>query len=70
MQAGLLPVPFVIFGGIVIWVIVFLATYPHFPRMEKQKRIRFTVTSATIMAAAMMAILLVAMYFFIDVILK
>jgi uncharacterized membrane protein YidH (DUF202 family) len=70
MQEYLLPIPFIIFGGIIIWVMVFLGTYMHFPKMDRRKRIEFSVTSATIMAVAFMVILLIAMNLLIKGIIK
>jgi len=70
MQEYLLPIPFIIFGGIIIWIMIFLGTYPHFPKMEKQKRIELSFTSATIMAVTLMVILSIAMYFLMKMILK
>ena len=70
MQEYLLPIPFIILGGIIIWIMIFLGTYPHFPKMEKRKRIEFSVTSATIMAVTLMVILSIAMYFLMKMILK
>jgi hypothetical protein len=49
---------------------IFLGTYPHFPRMEKQKRILFSITSATIAALMLMAILFILIYLSIGVLLK
>jgi cytochrome b subunit of formate dehydrogenase len=70
MQEYLLPIPVIIFGGIVIWIMIFLGTYPHFPKMDKQKRIELSVTSATIMAIAFMIMVYIAMILLIEGILK
>jgi len=70
MQEYLFPIPFAVFGGIVIWIMIFLGTYPHFPRMEKQKRILFSITSATIAAVMLMAILFILIYLSIGVLIK
>jgi len=70
MQEYLLPIPFIILAGIIIWIMIFLGTYPHFPKMEKRKRIELSVTSAIIMAVTLMVILSIAMYFLMKMILK
>jgi Na+-driven multidrug efflux pump len=70
MQDYLISIPFILFGGIAIWVMVFLGTYHHFPRMDKQKRIEFSATSATIMALVLMGILTMAIFLFMKEILK
>jgi len=70
MQEYLLPISLVILGGIIIWVMTFLGTYPHFPKMEHRKRVEFSVRSATIMAIVLMGILLIAIYLLIKIMLK
>jgi len=70
MKEYLLPIPFIILGGIIIWIMIFLGTYPHFQKMEERKRIELSVTNATIMAVTLMVILSIAMYFLIKMILK
>ena len=59
-------VPIVAIFGIIEWVIVFLETYRHFPRMEKQKRIMNSVYDATLMTVTITAIT----YFFLYLILQ
>ncbi len=70
MEEYLLPIPLMVIGGIVIWIMTFLGTYPHFPKMEKKKRIALSVTSATVMAVALMITLVIAMYFLMKMVLK
>ena len=70
MQEYLIPIPAMILGGIIIWIMIFLGTYPHFPKMDKLKRIEFSVTSATIMAIALMIILFIAINWLMKIILK
>jgi uncharacterized membrane protein YidH (DUF202 family) len=70
MQEYLLPIPFIILGGIIMWVMIFLGTYPHFPKMDKRKRIEYSITNSTIMAVVLMGILLIAMYLLMKMILK
>ena len=70
MKEYLFSIPFVIFGGIIIWIMIFLGTYPHFPRMEKQKRIEYSVKSATVMALAFIVLSLIAMYLLVSMIIK
>jgi len=70
MQEYLLPIPFIVLGGIIIWIMIFLGTYPHFPKMEKQKRLELSITNATIMSVMLMIILIIAMYFLMRMIIK
>ena len=60
MQEYLLPIPFIVLGGIIIWIMIFLGTYPHFPKMDKLKRIKLSVVNATIMAVVLMVIVFIA----------
>jgi len=64
MQEYLFPIPFAVFSGIVIWIMIFLGTYRHFPKMDKRERIEFSITSATIMAVVLMGVLFFAMLLF------
>jgi uncharacterized membrane protein YidH (DUF202 family) len=70
VQEYSLPILLAIFGGIIIGIMTFLETYSHFPKMEKQERIEFSAKSSTIMAAAIMAALFIAMYLLMKMILK
>jgi len=60
----------ILFGGSIVWLMVFLATYPHFPRMEKHKRIMLTFTNATSLAVLFMAILVIAVYLLAKMVMK
>ncbi|MEM3374459.1 MAG: hypothetical protein QXE31_04525 [Candidatus Woesearchaeota archaeon] len=62
--------PFMIFAGIIVFMFVFLETYRHFPKMEKQKRIEYSLSIAIIMALAIMAILYFALNYFMAIILN
>jgi len=66
MQEYLFPIPFVIFGGITIWIIVFLETYRHFPKMGKQRKIEMCSINATVLAF----ILMITVYVFMIIILR
>ena len=60
----------ILFGGSIVWLMVFLATYPHFPRMETHKRIMLAVENATSLAVLLMAILVVAAYLLAKMVMK
>ncbi len=70
MQDYLLMLPFIALGGIVIWIMVFLGTYPHFPRMEKAKRLTHSIASATVMAVVIMVILFISLYLLDNILLR
>ena len=70
MQKYLFPVPFAILGGVAVWIIVFLKTYSNFTKMEQQKRIMFSITSAGIIAIILILLVVIVMYFLMKIILK
>jgi len=59
-------VPIISIFGIIEWIIVFLETYRHFPKMEKSNRIRNSTIDATLMTVTITAIT----YFFLYLILQ
>lgn len=60
--------PIAVIFGIIEWIIVFLETYRHFPKMERQKRIRNSVYDATIMSVIMTAIIYFFMYLLLRIV--
>ncbi|MEM2131168.1 MAG: hypothetical protein QXM96_02940 [Candidatus Woesearchaeota archaeon] len=67
---NLIEFPFMIFAGIIVFMVVFLETYRHFPKMEKQKRIEYSLVLATTMALAIMLILYFALNYFMKILLS
>ncbi|MEM4397734.1 MAG: hypothetical protein QW757_03880 [Candidatus Woesearchaeota archaeon] len=65
-----ITIPFMIFAGIIVFMVVFLETYRHFPKMEKEKRIEYSLSIATIMSLAIMFILYFALNYFMEIILN
>jgi len=61
MQEYLIVTPAAGFGAILIWAIIFLETYRHFPMMEKRERIWLSINSATITALTFIIIVLIFM---------
>ncbi len=47
--------------GLVGWLMVFLETYRHFPKMEKTERIRLSVTNATVMTIMLVVVCYIAL---------
>ncbi len=70
MQEYLFLIPFVVLGSTIIWMMVFLGTYPHFPRMEKQKRIALSAKNATVMTAVLMLIIVITLYILARVLIR
>jgi len=48
--------------GIFLWLIIFLNTYRHFPKMEKSKRINLSVLNATIPTVTILALILFVLW--------
>jgi len=70
MQEYLIVAPAAVFGGILIWVMIFFETYRHFPRMEKRERVWMSVNSATMTALIFIVVIFVSMAVLIRWILK
>lgn len=54
--------------GIPFWIMIFIATYVHFPKMDKANRLEMSISSATILTIVMLLIsylFLVALFEFI-----
>ena len=56
MKENLIMIPFLVLGGMVAGVIVFLETYRHFPRMDKEKLLKLSIINAVIMALIIITI--------------
>jgi len=59
----LLGLPALLFFGSVFWLIIYLQTYRHFPKMEQRMRVRKSIIDATIMTLSLLAVVFVALYF-------
>jgi hypothetical protein len=70
VQEFLVAMPFILFGGITIWVMIFLETYLHFSKMHKHDRIKMSVTNATILALLLMVIFSLFVVFVINQVMK
>jgi uncharacterized membrane protein YidH (DUF202 family) len=58
----MIALPLMAIFGSLLWIMIFLQTYRHFPKMDKHQRISMSVSSATIATVAVMAIVYVFMY--------
>jgi len=58
----MIALPLMAIFGSLLWIMIFLQTYRHFPKMDKSQRISLSVSSATIATVAVMAIVYVFMY--------
>ena len=53
-----------------LWIMIFLQTYMHFPKMEKSKKIQLSAGSATLLSAILWLITYIAFYFTVEVFIK
>lgn len=51
--------------SVIAWIMVFLETYRHFPKMEKAKRISMSVQSATLLALVIIVLGFLFMQFIV-----
>ncbi len=54
--------PIALLFGSLLWVMVFLQTYRHFPKMDPRQRFWMGCKSATTMTAVLLAIVFVFLY--------
>jgi len=52
----------------ILWVMVFLQTYMHFPKMEKQKRLFMSVINATALSLSLLVLVVVSLWLLMNVI--
>lgn len=57
-----ISIPFVL----ALWLMIFLQTYIHFPKMEKSKRIKESATNATILSAVLWLLTCAAFCFLVE----
>jgi len=49
-------VPVVAVFGIIGWIMIFLETYMHFPRIDKKERIKMSAVNATVIVLVLIAV--------------
>ena len=50
--------------GLLGWLMVFLETYRHFPKMDSDERFRLSFTNATVMTGMVLVIVYIAFYYY------
>lgn len=65
----ILILPSLVFG-IPFWIMIFIATYVPFPRMEKADRLKMSVSNATILTLLMLLISYLFLVLLFEYILK
>jgi len=56
MYDYLAMIPVVAVFGIIGWIMIFLETYMHFPKMDKRERIKMGVINATVIVLILIAV--------------
>jgi len=64
----IISIPIMVVFGSIGWVMIFLETYRHFPKMDAEQRMALSLTSATVMIGMFIVIVYVFMdYFFVAI---
>jgi len=61
-------VPVLLVFSVIEWLIIFLETYRHFPKMEENKRIRNSIIDASIFTFTIFFFLYFSMYLVLQII--
>ena len=61
-------VPVLLVFSVIEWLIIFLETYHHFPKMEENKRIKNSIIDATTFTSVVFIILYFFMYLLLQII--
>lgn len=51
--------------GTLFWIMIFLGTYRHFPKMNKSQRIMMSAASATLLTIILLAVSYLALIFLV-----
>jgi len=60
-----LMIPLGLMFGTLFWIMIFLGSYRHFPKMNKRQKIMMSAASATLLTFILLAITYVAMVFLV-----
>ena len=65
-----ISIPIMVVFGVIGWVMIFLETYRHFPKMDAEQRMALSLTNATVMIGIFIVIVYVFMYYYSGAILN
>jgi len=65
MQDYLATIPVVAVFGIIGWIMIFLETYMHFPKLDKRERIKMGAVNATVLVLILIAVVYLSMLVFL-----
>ena len=60
-----LVLPIAAFFGGLFWLMIFLASYMHFPKMEKSERLKMSLENATLMTLLIFGMVALVMMFLV-----
>ncbi|MBM3234091.1 hypothetical protein FJZ19_03280 [Candidatus Pacearchaeota archaeon] len=58
--------PLVLGFGLIFWIMIFLESWRHFPRMNKEERLWHAIESATTVTLILIAIVLLLLWFILN----
>jgi hypothetical protein len=58
--------PIVLCFAAILWAMVFLNTYCHFPKMDERQRLTMSLSSATILTLVLVAAVYAALYLILE----
>ena len=47
----------------IFWMMIFIETYVHFPKMGRKQRLEMSLSSATILSTVLLVFVYIALYF-------
>jgi len=59
----IITTPIVIAFGISFWLMIFLNTYRHFPKMNKENMIWMSIVNATVLTLILIGLVYLALWF-------
>jgi len=65
-----ISIPIMVVFGVIGWVMIFLETYRHFPKMDAEKRMALSLTNATVMTVMFVVLVYVSMHYYSEAIIN
>jgi len=65
-----ISIPIMVVFGVIGWVMIFLETYRHFPKMDAGKRMALSLTNATAMTVMFVVLVYVFMRYYSEAIIN
>jgi len=58
--------PIIAIFGAIFWLMIFLNTYSHFPKMNPEERLWLCIVNATVLTVMLMSIVYLALWFILQ----